>query len=76
MLQTIETGTHISIQGEFVRHCADGNVMVRVGPSYYVGKPVVAVRRATTEDQTKLAQTPSVCPPHIRAHVYCALPIL
>lgn len=40
MLQTIQTGTHISIQGEYVRRYEDGRVMVRVGQSYYVGKPI------------------------------------
>lgn len=40
MLQTIQTGSHISIQGEFVRRYEDGRVMVRVGQSYYVGQPI------------------------------------
>ncbi|MHA3914392.1 hypothetical protein [Halovulum sp. GXIMD14793] len=40
MLRTIQTASHISIQGEFVRKYADGRVMVRVGQSYYVGQPV------------------------------------
>ncbi len=54
MLQTIETGTHISIQGEFVRKYPDGNVMVRVGPSYYVGKPIVSATRRSEEGDTSL----------------------
>ncbi len=40
MLQTIQTGTHISIQGEFVRRYEDGRIMVRVGQAYHVGHPI------------------------------------
>lgn len=50
MLQTIQTGSHISIQGEFVRAYADGSIMVRVGPSYYVGRPVNASGSQTHDD--------------------------
>lgn len=50
MLQTIQTGSHISIQGEFVRRYADGSVMVRVGPSYYVGKLINAVGMNDEQD--------------------------
>lgn len=54
MLQTIQTGSHISIQGEFVRAYADGSIMVRVGPSYYVGRPVRA-SGSQTQDETALS---------------------
>jgi len=40
MLKTIVTARHISVQGEFVKRMVDGRVMVRVGQTYYVGKPV------------------------------------
>ena len=55
MLRTIQTGTHISIQGEFVRNYPDGNVMVRVGQAFYVGKPVVSSLRRGGEDDTHMA---------------------
>lgn len=57
MLQTIQTGTHISIQGEFVRKYPDGNIMVRVGPAYYVGKPVVPAMRAVPEKPESVSAT-------------------
>ncbi len=54
MLQTIQTGKYISIQGEFVRDYPDGSVMVRVGPSYYVGKPVISsLKRPDSDDDLK-----------------------
>lgn len=50
MLQTIQTGSHISIQGEFVRRYEDGRVMVRVGQSLYVGRPMSECNAAAASD--------------------------
>jgi hypothetical protein len=46
MVQTIQTATHISVQGEFVKKLTDGRVVVRVGDINYTGKPIK--RRAPT----------------------------
>ncbi|MEO0386818.1 MAG: hypothetical protein AAF281_04710 [Pseudomonadota bacterium] len=48
MMTTIKTGKYISIQGEFVRAYPDGSVMVRVGPTYHVGRPVAGRRSAVS----------------------------
>gem|GEM_PF-931114 len=40
MVQTIETASRISVQGEFVRKLADGRVEVRVGELTFAGLPV------------------------------------
>lgn len=40
MLRTITVGTHISVQGNFVRTREDGRIVVRVGEQLYVGHPV------------------------------------
>jgi len=40
MLQTIVTGSHISVQGEFVRKIGPDQVMIRVGEALFVGRPV------------------------------------
>lgn len=40
MVKTIETASHISVQGEFVRKLPDGRVVVRVGNTTFAGIPV------------------------------------
>ncbi|MEM9228172.1 MAG: hypothetical protein AAGB10_01055 [Pseudomonadota bacterium] len=43
MLQTIVTSSYISVQGEFVKMMADGQIMIRVGRERYVGNPISSV---------------------------------
>ncbi|HRM74064.1 MAG TPA: hypothetical protein PLI13_05065 [Paracoccus sp. (in: a-proteobacteria)] len=40
MIRTITIGSCISVQGVFERQQANGNIVVRVGPKTYEGKPV------------------------------------
>jgi len=40
MLRTITVGTHVQIQGLFVRTLDNGKVIVAVGEREYEGKPV------------------------------------
>ncbi len=40
MLRTITVGTHVQIQGLFVRTLDNGKVIVAVGSREYEGKPV------------------------------------
>lgn len=40
MLRTITVGTHVQIQGLFVRTLDNGKVIVAVGAREYEGKPV------------------------------------
>lgn len=42
MIRTIVIGSHISVQGLFVRALADGRIAVRDGDKTYIGKPVSA----------------------------------
>ncbi|ARE40661.1 hypothetical protein RGUI_2520 [Rhodovulum sp. P5] len=42
MIRTILLGTCVSVQGSFVRHLADGKIVVRVGQRLYEGLPVNA----------------------------------
>lgn len=44
MLQTVVTAGHILVQGEFVKQLSDGQVMVRVGSTVHVGRPVRSVK--------------------------------
>jgi len=41
MLRTITVGTHVQIQGLFVRALANGKVIVAVDDREYEGKPVL-----------------------------------
>ncbi len=43
---TIMIGRYSSVQGQYVDTLADGRVVVRVGPSLHIGRPVSAVRTA------------------------------
>ncbi|PKP82843.1 MAG: hypothetical protein CVT80_12965 [Alphaproteobacteria bacterium HGW-Alphaproteobacteria-2] len=40
MLKTIMLGSCVSVQGLFVRHLADGRVLIRVGEKMFAGWPV------------------------------------
>jgi hypothetical protein len=40
MLRTIIIGSHISVQGTFVKTLTDGKVLVRVGQKLFKGIPV------------------------------------
>jgi len=40
MLRTITLGTHVQVQGLFVRTLENGKVIVSVGEREYEGKPV------------------------------------
>lgn len=40
MLRTITVGSHVSIQGTFVRALTDGRILVRVGERLFKGTPV------------------------------------
>ena len=40
MLRTITVGSHVSIQGIFVRALTDGRILVQVGESLFKGTPV------------------------------------
>lgn len=40
MLRTISMGSHISVQGTYVRDLADGRIMVQVGERLYKGTPI------------------------------------
>ncbi len=40
MLRTITVGSHVSIQGIFVRALTDGRILVRVGERLFKGMPV------------------------------------
>ena len=42
MLKTIIIGSCVSVQGTFVKTLANGHMVVRVGQTEYVGRPVVA----------------------------------
>ena len=42
MLKTIIIGSCVSVQGTFVKTLANGHMVVRVGQTAYVGRPVVA----------------------------------
>jgi hypothetical protein len=42
MIRTITMGSHISVQGTFVRSLPNGEVVVKVGSELYAGKPVLA----------------------------------
>lgn len=42
MIRTIAIGSHISVQGLFVRALGDGRIAVRDGDKTYVGMPVTA----------------------------------
>ena len=43
MMCTIMVGRYSSVQGQYVRHLPDGRVIVQVGQSLHVGRPVSAV---------------------------------
>lgn len=40
MLRTITLGTHVSVQGIFVRSLKDGKIVVRVGERMFKGFPI------------------------------------
>lgn len=40
MVKTITVGSHISVQGMYVRDLADGRIVVRVGQQEFAGRPV------------------------------------
>ena len=40
--QTIVTSSHLVVQGEEVKRLANGMVIIRVGTSEYIGRPVSA----------------------------------
>ena len=40
MLRTITQGSHISVQGTYVRDLKDGRILVRVGQKLYKGMPI------------------------------------
>ncbi|WP_269142378.1 hypothetical protein [Mangrovicoccus algicola] len=40
MLKTITVGSHISVQGTFVKTLSNGRIIVRVGPRTFEGTPV------------------------------------
>ncbi len=40
MLRTITVGSHVSIQGTFVRALTDGRILVRVGERLFKGTPI------------------------------------
>ncbi|SEO09100.1 hypothetical protein SAMN04490248_101313 [Salinihabitans flavidus] len=42
MLRTITLGSHILVQGLFVRSLPDGRICVQVGKKMYSGLPVIA----------------------------------
>jgi hypothetical protein len=42
MVRTITIGSHISVQGMYVRDLADGRIVVRVGKEEFTGRPVRA----------------------------------
>ncbi len=42
MLRTITLGTCVSVQGTYVRSLPGGLIMVRVGETAFVGRPVAA----------------------------------
>ncbi|KDB03540.1 translation initiation factor IF-2 [Defluviimonas sp. 20V17] len=42
MLRTISVGLYISVQGTFLRDCADGRIAVKVGDKVFVGYPIQA----------------------------------
>ncbi len=44
MLRTITQGSHIFVQGTFVRDLKDGRIIVRVGERLFKGTPI---RQAT-----------------------------
>lgn len=46
MLRTILIGSYISVQGRFVRHLADGKIVVSVGSRLYQGYPVERMQAA------------------------------
>jgi len=48
MMQTIVTSSHISVQGEVVRRLANGMVIIRVGTSEYIGRPIAAMQKLVT----------------------------
>jgi len=41
MLRTITVGTHVQVQGLFVRTLENGKVIVAVGDREYEGKPIL-----------------------------------
>lgn len=43
MLRTIAIGSCVSVQGTFVRALPNGKIVVRVGSTEFVGRPVDAV---------------------------------
>jgi hypothetical protein len=51
MMQTIVTSSHISVQGEVVKRLANGMVIIRVGTSEYIGRPVAAVRKMVSSSR-------------------------
>ena len=40
MIRTITMGTHVSVQGVYVRTLANGKIIVRVGERMFEGFPV------------------------------------
>jgi hypothetical protein len=40
MIRTITIGSCVSIQGLFVRACADGTILIRVGDTLFRGQPI------------------------------------
>ncbi len=45
MMQTIVTASHISVQGKVVRRLANGMVIIRVGTSEFIGRPIAAMKK-------------------------------
>lgn len=46
MLRTITVGTHVSVQGIFVRETQDGRIVVRVGDEVFKGTPIREAKAA------------------------------
>lgn len=40
MLRTISLGSHVTVQGIFVRIAPNGNIVVRVDDTLFEGKPI------------------------------------
>ena len=45
MLRTIIIGSCVSVQGAFVRQLQNGQVVVRVGETEFVGRPISILNR-------------------------------
>lgn len=46
MVRTIEMGSHVLVQGEFVRKLSCGKIVIRVGSQLFKGLPIASTRAA------------------------------